>query len=107
MKNLTASIAAICAVFSLSAQCTLTGLNSFYCSSDTGSQLTASCTGGTATITGPGVNGSGYFNPANAGTDSVPIVVIGGDLYTIIQQGTSSTAPGLPSFWSRTTRKKR
>lgn len=90
MKKIIILLAAICAGNAIVAQCTLSGLNSFYCSSDTGSQLSATCTGGTATITGPGVNGSAYFNPANAGTDSVPIVVIGGDLYTIIQQGTFS-----------------
>ena len=87
MKNLSLFLLSLCASFSLSAQCTLTGLNSFYCSSDTGSQLSASCTGGSPTISGPGVNGLGYFNPANAGTDSVAITVIGGDLYSISQSG--------------------
>lgn len=66
-------------------QCTLSGLNSFYCSSDTGSQLTVSCGGSSGTILGPGVNSSGYFNPAGL-QDSIPILVLSSTTtYTVDQ----------------------
>ncbi|MEX2595605.1 MAG: T9SS type A sorting domain-containing protein [Salibacteraceae bacterium] len=70
-------------------QCTLTGLQSNYCASDSGSQLTANCTGGTPQIIGPGVSPSGFFDPSQAGLDSIPILVLeGGSTYTIDQSGT-------------------
>ncbi|NQV52872.1 MAG: T9SS type A sorting domain-containing protein [Flavobacteriales bacterium] len=66
-------------------QCTLTGLNSFYCASDSGSQLSSSCGGSSGTILGPGMNSSGYFNPSGL-QDSIPILVLAGTTtYTIDQ----------------------
>jgi hypothetical protein len=71
-------------------QCTLTGLQSFYCASDSGNQLSASCVGGgNIQIVGPGVDPNGFFTPGLAGEDSIPISVIqGGATYTIDQSGT-------------------
>lgn len=67
------------------AQCTLSGLNSFYCSSDTGSQLTATCGGSSGTIIGPGVNSSGYFDPAGL-QDSIPILVLSSTTTYLVDQ---------------------
>ena len=69
-------------------QCTLSGLEAFYCSSDTVSVLTASCNG-TPTIFGPGINSNGDFDPSNAGTGQVEVYVLdGAPSYTIDQTGT-------------------
>jgi hypothetical protein len=69
-------------------QCTLSGLEAFYCSSDTISVLTATCNG-TPTIFGAGINSNGDFDPSNAGTGQVEVYVLdGGPSYTIDQTGT-------------------
>jgi hypothetical protein len=74
-----------------SAQCTLSGLNSFYCASDTISVLTASCNG-TPTIFGPGVTSNGNFNPGTAGTGPIDIYVLDGTpTYTVNQTGQFDT----------------
>lgn len=73
------------------AQCTLSGLGSFYCASDTNAYaLTASCTGGSPQISGPGVSG-GSFYPSQAGTGNVTISVLSGAVtYTVSQTGNFS-----------------
>ncbi len=76
-------------------QCTLSGLEAFYCSSDTISVLTASCNG-TPTIFGAGINSNGDFNPANAGSGQVEVYVLDGSpSYTINQTGAFDTV-GVP-----------
>jgi hypothetical protein len=76
-------------------QCTLSGLEAFYCSSDTISVLTASCNG-TPTIFGAGINSNGDFDPSNAGSGQVEIYVLdGAPSYTINQTGTFDTI-GVP-----------
>ncbi|MDC1222170.1 T9SS type A sorting domain-containing protein [Salibacteraceae bacterium] len=76
-------------------QCTLSGLEAFYCSSDTISVLTASCNG-TPTIFGAGINSNGDFNPANAGSGQVEVYVLDGTpSYTIDQTGAFDTV-GVP-----------
>ena len=87
-------------VFSLFAaysfgQCTLSGLEAFYCSSDTISVLTASCNG-TPTIFGAGINSNGDFDPSNAGSGQVEVYVLdGAPSYTINQTGAFDTV-GVP-----------
>ncbi|HAW20376.1 MAG TPA: hypothetical protein DCX14_09350 [Flavobacteriales bacterium] len=95
MKNLLVLLAAVSIGITAQSQCTLSGLNSYYCSSDTISVLTASCNG-TPTIFGPGVNSSGNFDPSNAGTGNVDIFVLDGTpSYTIDQVGSYDTI-GVP-----------
>ncbi|MEQ9188446.1 MAG: T9SS type A sorting domain-containing protein [Cryomorphaceae bacterium] len=66
-------------------QCTLSGLNSFYCASDSGSQLTATCGGSSGTVIGPGVDNSGFFDPSGL-QDSIPILVLANSTtYTVDQ----------------------
>lgn len=61
-----------------SAQCTLNGLASFYCASDTNTYtLTTSGCGSSPTILGAGITGN-VFDPSQAGTDSIPIIVLQG-----------------------------
>ena len=77
------------------AQCTLSGLDPFYCSTDTISVLTASCNG-TPTIFGAGINSNGDFDPSNAGTGQVEVYVLDGSpSYTIDQTGAFDTI-GVP-----------
>ncbi len=76
-------------------QCTLSGLEAFYCSSDTISVLTASCNG-TPTIFGAGINSNGDFDPSLAGTGQVEVYVLdGAPSYTIDQTGAFDTV-GVP-----------
>lgn len=89
MKNLLTLAFTMLSGYAFS-QCTLTGLQSFYCASDSGSQLSASCVGGgNIQIVGAGVDQNGFFHPGMAGEDSVAVSVIqGGATYTVDQSGT-------------------
>lgn len=72
-------------------QCTLSGLEAFYCSSDTISVLTPSCNG-TPSIFGPGINANGDFDPSIAGTGNIEVYVLDGTTtYTIDQSGVFDT----------------
>lgn len=88
MKNLLLTLFGSSLVIGLQGQCTLGNLASFYCSSDTNSYtLSPSCTGGSPTILGAGINGTS-FSPALAGTDSIPIIVYSGTTtYQVSQNG--------------------
>jgi hypothetical protein len=70
---------------SVQAQCTLTGLNNFYCTSDTGSQLTATCGGNSGLVIGPGVNSTNFFNPSGLQDSILLLVLPGTTTYTIDQ----------------------
>ncbi len=96
MKNIFSAVGLVLTSLTLSAQCTLTGLNSFYCSTDTISVLSASCSG-TPTIFGPGINANGNFNPANAGTGQIEIYVLNGSPSYTIEQSTALDTIGPPS----------
>lgn len=96
MKNIFTTFIALTTVLSINAQCTLSGLNSFYCSTDTISVLTASCSG-TPTIFGPGIDANGNFNPANAGTGSIDIYVLNGTPSYTIEQSNQIDTIGPPS----------
>lgn len=83
MKRLSLLAIALGFSYGISAQCTLSGLNSFYCSEDSVSTLTASCNG-TPTILGPGIVNGNEFDPSQAGTGEIEIYVLdGGPTYTI------------------------
>lgn len=95
MKKLSLLALALGFYFGAGAQCSLSGLQSFYCSEDAPSTLSATCNG-TPTILGPGVSGS-TFDPSQAGSGAIEIYVLdGGATYTIDQSGSFDTI-GPPS----------
>ena len=83
--------------YTVTAQCTITGLIGNYCASDTIlDTFSVSCNGSPGTASGPGVNTQGnFFSPSAAGPGTHTIALNGDpDAYTVDQTGVFSPESG-------------